>query len=318
MRGRRVRPRHGRRRRRAAGATPASARYLDLGPAPGFEGGGRWLEHAREPLEWRELRGRVVLVDFWTYTCINCIRTLPYLRAWDRRYRDRGLTVVGVHTPEFPFERETANVRSAIAQNGSAIRSSRTTATSIWNAFGNQYWPAKYLIDARGRVRYTHFGEGDSKAHRDGHPSAARRGAATRAWVPVPAAPAQSHRAGAQTPETYFGAKRAQGWLVPPAPGTRDYPRAAGPPLNGFALGGRWKVTGESATAVRDATVTARFRARRVYLVLRSADRRRVACACAWTAARPARSRSAATTLHGGRPAARGRARPAAGLRTRA
>ncbi len=259
--------------RRAAGTTPASARYLDLGPAPGFQGGGKWLNTPR-PLELDELRGRVVLVDFWTYTCINCIRTLPYLRAWDQRYRRRGLTVVGVHTPEFPFERKTANVRAAIAQNELRYPVVQDNGYGIWNAFGNQYWPAKYLIDARGRVRYTHFGEGDY----DGTESAIR--ALLAESGARPGARAGRARAiapgdGAQTPETYFGAKRAQGWLVPPERGTRSYPDAGRPPLNAFALGGRWKVTGESATAVRDATVRARFRARRVYLVLRSADRRR-------------------------------------------
>ena len=148
--------------RPASGATRASSRYLDLGPAPGFRGGGRWLNTPR-PLALEALRGRVVLVDFWTYTCINCIRTLPYLRSWDQRYRREGLTVVGVHTPEFPFERKTANVRSAIAQNRLRYPVVQDNGYGIWNAFGNQYWPAKYLIDARGRVRYTHFGEGDYK-----------------------------------------------------------------------------------------------------------------------------------------------------------
>ena len=108
----------------------------------------------------RELRGRVVLIDFWTYTCINCIRTLPQLRTLDARYRKEGLSVVGVHTPEFPFERKTSNVRAAIAQNRLRYPVVQDNGYDIWNAYGNQYWPAKYLIDARGRVRYTHFGEG--------------------------------------------------------------------------------------------------------------------------------------------------------------
>ena len=260
--------------RRAPGTTRASARYLDLGPAPGFQGGGRWLNTPR-PLELDKLRGRVVLVDFWTYTCINCIRTLPYLRSWDARYRRQGLTVVGVHTPEFPFERKTANVRDAIARNRLRYPVVQDNGYRIWNAFGNQYWPAKYLIDARGRVRYTHFGEGDD----DRTESAIRALLAERGDGAL-GARARRARAiepgkGAQTPETYFGAKRAQGWLAPPVPGTRTYRDQGRPPLNGFVLGGRWRVTGESATAVRGATVRARFRARRVYLVLRSSDRRR-------------------------------------------
>ena len=114
------------------------------------------------PLTLNGLRGRVVLVDFWTYSCINCIRTLPYLKAWDERYRKDGLTIVGVHTPEFPFEREAGNVAGSDRhRTGSTIRSPRTTNTATWNAYANQYWPAEYFIDAQGRVRYAHFGEGE-------------------------------------------------------------------------------------------------------------------------------------------------------------
>ena len=102
-----------------------------------------------------------MLVDFWTYTCINCIRTLPYLKAWDERYRDKGLVTVGVHTPEFPFERDAGNVEDAIAQNGLRYPVAQDNDYATWDAYGNQFWPAKYLIDARGQVRYTHFGEGD-------------------------------------------------------------------------------------------------------------------------------------------------------------
>ena len=102
-----------------------------------------------------------MLVDFWTYTCINCIRTLPYLKAWDARYRAEGLTIVGVHTPEFPFERDAGNVRDAIGRNGLRYPVAQDNEYATWNAYGNEYWPAKYLIDARGRVRYVHFGEGD-------------------------------------------------------------------------------------------------------------------------------------------------------------
>ena len=104
-----------------------------------------------------------MLVDFWTYTCINCIRTLPYTRAWDAAYRSRGLTIVGVHTPEFQFEHDAANVQDAIAQNRLRYPVAQDNDYKTWNAWGNEYWPAKYLIDAKGRVRYVHFGEGDDK-----------------------------------------------------------------------------------------------------------------------------------------------------------
>ena len=101
-----------------------------------------------------------MLIDFWTYTCINCLRTLPYLRAWDRRYRDRGLAIVGVHTPEFGFEKDAGNVRDAIARNRLRYPVAQDNDYGTWDAWGNQYWPAKYLIDAKGEVRYAHFGEG--------------------------------------------------------------------------------------------------------------------------------------------------------------
>src|SRR5918996_1611180 len=132
-----------------------------LGRAPDFTGNDRWFNTpADAPLELADLRGRVVLIDFWTYTCINCIRTLPYLRAWDGSYRDDGLTIVGVHTPEFAFEREADNVREAIAANRLRYPVAQDNEFATWSAWGNQYWPSKYLIDDRGRVRYAHFGEG--------------------------------------------------------------------------------------------------------------------------------------------------------------
>ncbi|MGI8846303.1 MAG: cytochrome c biogenesis protein DipZ [Thermoleophilaceae bacterium] len=252
--------------------TGAASRYRNLGAAPGFAGGGAWLNS--KPLTKTGLRGRVVLIDFWTYTCINCIRTLPQLTAWDAKYRSKGLSVIGVHTPEFPFERKTANVRQAIAQNHIRYPVVQDNGYKIWNAFGNQYWPAQYLIDARGRVRYTHFGEGgDEKTE-----------AAIRALLAEagdsPLGKEVGNRAvaagsGQQTPETYLGSKRAQGWVpTPPADGVNDYPGVADPPLNAFALRGRWKVTGEEATAVRGASLDARFKAQKVYMVLRSKGKR--------------------------------------------
>src|SRR5215216_4655313 len=134
----------------------------DDGPAPEFTGIARWIGAPRgqEP-RMRALRGRVVLLDFWTYSCINCLRTLSHLRAWDDRYRAAGLSIVGVHTPEFAFERRASNVRDAIAANRLRYPVGLDNDYGTWNAWSNQYWPAKYLIDARGQVRYWHFGEGD-------------------------------------------------------------------------------------------------------------------------------------------------------------
>lgn len=127
-------------------------------PAPEFSGIEGWLNSA--PLAMQGLRGKVVLVDFWTYTCINCIRTLPHVKSWHEKYKDKGLVVVGVHTPEYPFERSTANVQAAIKRFGIGYPVAQDNRYATWQAYGNQYWPAVYLIDRRGRIVYTHFGEG--------------------------------------------------------------------------------------------------------------------------------------------------------------
>lgn len=147
---------------RAAGTGPApagaAAALPDFGAAPEFTGIERWLNSA--PLTLQQLRGRVVLVDFWTYSCINCQRTLPHVNRWADTYMPQGLTVVGVHTPEFPFERSTSNVEAAMRRHGVKHPVAQDNRYATWKAFSNQYWPATYLIDAQGRVRYKHFGEG--------------------------------------------------------------------------------------------------------------------------------------------------------------
>ena len=151
-------------RRRGDRATRASpGRKLPrLGAAPDFTGNQRWFNTpGGQPLSLKALRGKVVLVDFWTYTCINCLRTLPYLEAWDARYRRDGLVIVGVHSPEFPFERDAGNVAGAIKREGISYPVAQDNKLATWNAWGNQYWPAEYLIDARGQVRDAHFGEGE-------------------------------------------------------------------------------------------------------------------------------------------------------------
>ena len=157
------------------------------------------------------LKGRVVLIDFWTYTCINCIRTLPHLVAWDKAYRDAGLTIVGVHAPEFSFEKNASNVEAALKQNGISYPVAQDNELATWNAWGNQYWPAKYLIDAKGHVRYTHFGEGEydktEAAIRallvEAGDKAGGESKADRSYDPSAEA----------TPETYLGAERAERFL---------------------------------------------------------------------------------------------------------
>jgi thiol-disulfide isomerase/thioredoxin len=253
----------------------AGSELPDLGPAPEFAGG-TWLNTSGgEPLTLSQLdaENQVVLVDFWTYTCINCIRTLPYIRAWDSEYRDKGLTVVGVHTPEFAFEKETDNVSAAIKDNDLEYPVVQDNERGTWDAFGNQYWPAKYLIDADGEVRYTHFGEGEYEETEAAIRSLLAEAGNGKLGKEVGEEDAETADPELQTPETYLGWQRAQGFAQPPQPGTTTYAApAAEPPVNGFALDGRWRVDGESATAVHDASVKLGFQARRVFLVLGAED----------------------------------------------
>ena len=140
-------------------AIASSPSFFDHGGAPEFKGIDRWFNST--PLTLAGLLGRVVLVDFWTYSCINCQRTLPYVNRWAAKYSDRGLTVVGVHTPEFPFERSADNVQAAIVRHGVKHAVAQDNRYATWKAWSNQYWPAHYLVDVRGRIQYRHFGEGD-------------------------------------------------------------------------------------------------------------------------------------------------------------
>ena len=131
----------------------------DEGPMPELGGAIGWLNSA--PLNAKSLRGKVVLVDFWTYTCINSLRPLPYVKSWAAKYKDAGLVVIGVHTPEFSFEKERVNVENAVRELKVAYPVAIDSNDRIWQAFNNEYWPAQYLIDGKGRIRYHHFGEGE-------------------------------------------------------------------------------------------------------------------------------------------------------------
>lgn len=242
-----------------------------VGEAPEFVGNERWFNTPGDrPLTLRGLRGRVVLVDFWTYSCINCLRTLPYLKAWDERYRKDGLTVVGVHSPEFPFEREAGNVETAIEENGIRYPVAQDNELATWNAYENQYWPAEYFIDAKGRVRYVHFGEGEygekEQVIRDLLAEAGEE--VGKSETPVHAvAPSQT----VTTPETYLGAARAERFTnAMLSPGVHDFTAPAALPANEFAYRGRWRIGLDSATAAGGASLRLNFGARRVYLVLGS------------------------------------------------
>ncbi len=264
----------------AAGASQttllAAAHTLPaLGAAPDFTETEDWFNTpGGRPLSLPALRGHVVLVDFWTYTCINCIRTLPYLKAWDAAYRSDGLTIVGVETPEFAFEKDAANVRAAIGQFGLRYPVVQDNNMGTWNAYGNEYWPADYLIDANGQVRYAAFGEGDyDKTETAIRALLAEKGSRVGGRGRPRGVVVPSHRT---TPETYVGTARAEGWLQQPKAGLHDYggPVTADPALNQFVLSGRWQIAEQPATARAAAGIDVEFQARHVYLVLSSPHER--------------------------------------------
>jgi cytochrome c biogenesis protein CcdA/thiol-disulfide isomerase/thioredoxin len=248
----------------------------NLGPAPAFVGTQRWFNTpGGRPLTLASLRGHVVLVDFWTYTCINCIRTFPYLKALYAKYNNDGFEIVGVHTPEFSFEHDASNVAAAISQNGLRYPVVQDNNYATWNAYGNQSWPADYLIDGNGEVRYTHFGEGD---YAQGE-AAVRELLAQAGRARVLGVPAHAHglatATALATPETYLGARRAEGFLPAlPIAGLHRYPGVQHLPLNAFSFAGLWREEPERATAVSSATITGNIHAQKVYLVLSSSGDR--------------------------------------------
>ncbi len=268
------------------------------GEAPEFVDNQHWFNTPGDrPLTLRSLRGRVVLVDFWTYSCINCLRTLPYLNAWNAKYAKDGLTIVGVHTPEFPFERVAGNVEEAIEANGIRYPVVQDNEQATWNAYGNQYWPAEYFIDAEGNVRYVHFGEGEY-----GEKERVIRDLLAEAGRKVPRKDAHVHAiaasAGVTTPETYLGPERAERFTNPSlSPGLHVFSAPSALPANEFAYHGRWRIALQSATAA-GGTLDLNFGARRVYLVLGSPGRDRKLRVK--LDGRPISSADAGTDVHGG------------------
>jgi cytochrome c biogenesis protein CcdA/thiol-disulfide isomerase/thioredoxin len=263
---------------RSAGQTVLLAdagRLPSLGAAPEFTETQRWFNTpGGRPLSLASLRGKVVLVDFWTYTCINCIRTLPYLKAWDAAYRSDGLVIVGVETPEFAFEKDAGNVANAIRQFGLGYPVVQDNNMGTWNAYANQYWPADYLIDAHGNVRYAAAGEGDYATT-----ETAIRALLAEAGTQVGG---RSHPTNVvvpsqlTTPETYLGTARAQGWVDAPKPGTHDYGQGAASTLslNDFLYSGTWSISEQPALAGPGAAIDVEFQAKHVYLVLSSPGER--------------------------------------------
>jgi cytochrome c biogenesis protein CcdA/thiol-disulfide isomerase/thioredoxin len=250
----------------------AGSKLPDKGPAPEFTGNQMWFNTPGDrPLTLAGLRGKVVLVDFWTYTCINCIRTLPYLEGWYRKYHRDGFEIVGVHSPEFPFEKEAGNVQRAIDQFGITYPVAQDNDLATWDAYHNQYWPADYLIDASGRVRLVHFGEGayseTEAAIRSLLAEAGHKKLGERAHARVQRPDPHS------TPESYLGAARAERFANGPIlPGAQTFDEIPASQLAGdqLAYGGDWAIAHDSATAGQGASLELNFTARRVFLVLGS------------------------------------------------
>jgi len=239
------------------------SRLQDYGQAPDFQGISQWLNS--QPLTLASLRGKVVLIDFWTYSCVNCIRTLPYVKGWYETYRDSGLVVVGVHTPEFAFEAVPHNVGSATKQLGVSWPVALDPKYKTWNAYRNQYWPAEYLIDKRGDIRNEHFGEGEySRTENLIRQLLGEAGPAKAELADV--TPTEL-----TTPETYLGYDRQlTGYVGSKAlPNVaHDYKAPEDVSQNSWALSGRWRLGGEHTTAVRAAELALHFHAKDVYLVM--------------------------------------------------
>jgi cytochrome c biogenesis protein CcdA/thiol-disulfide isomerase/thioredoxin len=244
---------------------PESGMLGDYGRAPEIVTEGPWLQGS--PVSLQDLRGKVVLLDFWTYSCINCVRTIPYLQAWHQAYADKGLVILGVHTPEFEFEKNPANVERAMRQLGVTWPVVLDNDWKQWRAYHNQYWPAKYFIDAEGRVRYYHFGEGDYEVSEMMIQALLREAGATVGGL----VSAQDGRNTARTPETYLGYRRTTGFASAPQP-VRDTYTAYLPeraPRNGeWNLNGTWKMTGEYVVPAEGGTLELGFMARNVFLVI--------------------------------------------------
>ncbi|MGK9230886.1 cytochrome c biogenesis protein DipZ [Inquilinus limosus] len=245
-----------------------------LGTFPPLTGAVDWLNSP--PLTVEGLKGKVVLVDFWTYSCINCLRTLPYIRGWAEKYEDQGLVVIGVHAPEFAFERSVDNVRKAITDLKVGYPVAIDNNYAIWRVFGNQYWPALYFIDAQGRIRHEQFGEGDydrsERVIQQLLAEAGRTGVSGGLIsVDGTGTEAASDLADVRSPETYLGTNQADNFISPGGfVRNASHVYAAGSPrLNQWGLTGDWTVSGERAALNRaDGGIVYRFHARDLHLVM--------------------------------------------------
>ena len=245
------------------------------GDMPELAGATGWLNS--KPLTRASLRGKVVVLDFWTYSCINCLRALPYVNAWYEHYKDSGLVIIGVHSPEFEFEKDTDNVRKAMEKFAIRYPVALDSNMAVWKAFNNRFWPAHYFVDPQGRIRGHHFGEGKyARSERIIRQLLTEAGAKN---LPEPlddaagqGVSAAADSANVSSPETYLGFARAENFLSPGSfvrDSVKSYALPASLSLNQWALAGRWKVSKEKS--VLDAPpgrVVFRFRARDLHLVL--------------------------------------------------
>jgi thiol-disulfide isomerase/thioredoxin len=224
------------------------------GNAPDFVGITQWL-NVDSPLSMKKLKGKVILIDFWTYTCINCIRTLPHVTAWYEKYKNQGFVVIGVHTPEFEFEKNTENVKDAIKRFNIHYPVAQDNNYETWNAFGNQYWPAEYLIDASGNIRSTHFGEGEYEATEQKIKDLLIESGnkVTSGLLSMPDATPKT----ILTPETYLGSNRSE---------RQDL--SGNPSMNYFYLDNKWDIQPEFSKAKVGAVLKFNFIAGHVYLVM--------------------------------------------------
>jgi len=245
------------------------------GSFPGFDGAVKWINSP--PLTRAQLKGKVIVVDFWTYSCINCLRSIPYVEAWAEKYKNDGLVVVGVHTPEFAFEKDPTNVAKAVADLKITYPVAIDSDYAIWKAFNNEYWPAHYFIDATGQIRYHHFGEGKYGESEEVIQQLLReKNSALQAsgFVQVNASGAQAapDSSDVASPETYVGYNRAQNYASPQTI-RQDKPQAYTAParltVNQWGFVGSWNVSGEHAQLVAaPGKVIFRFHARDLHFVL--------------------------------------------------
>jgi cytochrome c biogenesis protein CcdA/thiol-disulfide isomerase/thioredoxin len=253
----------------AGGSSSGAAPTADISEATA------WINS--QPLTLESLRGKVVIIDFWTYSCINCLRTLPYIKAWNEKYKDSGLVIIGVHTPEFPFEKDESNVHKAVHDLGITYPVAMDNDYRIWRSFNNQYWPAHYFIDATGKIRYHHFGEGGygesenwirsllEEANHKLLPSSASQIVAT-------GSEAAADSSDVQSPETYVGYHRAENFVSPGGFNQNEPQVYEAPPelkLNQWALVGKWQDERQIATSLASSSaIVYRFHARDLHLVL--------------------------------------------------